>query len=826
MQDKTDTSRLSLTKMRQKKEEINNYSSSSGKTYTSSRVGKGIFNFFQKSKGSLDKKLDDLIRKKNIEESTEINIKEYLEIAYHYKFLILLILLTVVLAIFAYTKRQRDIYKASTKIFIQQDLMELQIINNKPMFKQDLDIKTWLQIIKSSEIAKRASKILEGRVSPSQISAMIECKTERDEEHIVNIIATSTNRVETAEVANAMYLALKEYDTEVRSTGFNNSLDYIKSQLKTKQDELDKLDEQIENFYHAHNINKYTDDVEINLQNVNKFREMLSTAEVELSAVKANINSIKEKLKSEETDIVAQTTYSEPLKIRLMNLEVDLARALTKYTEKHPKVQAIKNNIENVKRLIQEGAEKNIQLKNLSANPIRQQLVNDLIEREGESISLEQKINALKKLISSYDILPEYRTELNKLQRQKNALENVLVNLQSQLNEIKLNANIKVSRIYQLQEPVVPSSPANSGKMKMNLMIAIVVGLGLGYACAFLIYKMDNRIKSIEDFTKRYNIPLIGTIPLLKFNPLQVAIADEGKEQDKLVLSDIFKRINLNFKYLILDKNHKAFAIASAGREEGKSNVALNMAESLAQDRLKVILVDTDFYVPRLSKMFKKQDDTGLSEVLSGQAKLEDCIHETEIANLSFLTTGKKPPSVSRMLNSENCLNLIKKLKQQYDIVLFDTPAVLPITESSYIFSNLDGVILICKILQTTHNDVKKVIKRIITTNTEIFGAILNYSRHNIFDKEYEDYSDYYYKYRYKYGYGYYDTYKGKEGFNFWNDVIRKPANKVYNYILSSLFITYPRHNHKEEQEEDKNIEEIKKQEIESFGKWADRFKE
>ncbi len=108
MQDKTDTSRLSMTKMRQKKEEINNYSSSSGKTYTSSRVGKGIFNFFQKSKGSLDKKLDELIRKKNIEESTEINIKEYLEITYRYKFLILLILSTVVLAIFAYTKRQRD----------------------------------------------------------------------------------------------------------------------------------------------------------------------------------------------------------------------------------------------------------------------------------------------------------------------------------------------------------------------------------------------------------------------------------------------------------------------------------------------------------------------------------------------------------------------------------------------------------------------------------------------------------------------------------------------------------------------------------------------
>lgn len=776
--------KLSLTKMRKKKNEINNYSSKMGKPISASGKNKSFLNYYQRDDVSLDDKVDKLIKKQDID-GEEVNISEYLEIAYQYKFMIILIMIACFIAGFAYAKKQKDVYRAATKLFIQEDMIELQIINNKPMFKKNYELQTWVQIIKSSEIAKRTSKRMSGRLSPARIMGMITCETEGEEEYIFNISATSQVREETAEVCNALFYALKEYDTEVRSTGFTNSLDYLTTQIQLKQDELDELDKNNENFYQNNKITNYSDNMDMNLSKVNKFREMLTTSEVELSAIKANINEIKNKLDSEETDIVAQTTYSEPLKIRLMNLEIDLARTLTTYTDKHPKVLGIIQNIENVKQLIKQGSESKIQLKNMSANPIKQQLVKALLEKQGEAVALEQKIIALKKIVDQSDIQPEYRPRLNKMQRQRDALETVLVNLQNQLNDVKLNANVRSNRIFQLQEAVVPLSPLKN-KFKMILILGAVLGLGIGFGVAVLLAKMDNRIKSIKDFTGKYDIPLIGTVPALRFNPL-LSISPDVDKEIKLSIFDIFKHITLNFKYLILDKNHNTFAITSPIKGEGKSTTTLNMALSLARDHLNVLLVDTDFHLPRLSKTFKMDEKFGLSEVLSEQAKLEDCIIQDESSGLTFLPTGKKPPNIPKMLNSQNFMDLIYKAKKDYDIVLFDTPAALLITETSYLFAKMDGVILIGKIYHTTYNDVKKLIKKVLITGTEIFGAVLNNTKSNIFDREYHEYHDYYYKYRYGYGYAYYHSRDEKGKLNIFKLIV-SPFVRIYNFILTDMF--------------------------------------
>ena len=818
MKNSKENDKLSISKMRRKKKQFNEVSSQekvlpnsdnrqpSPKQINKSKKENNVKFYGKKDDVPLEEKVEKFIKKQENYED-EVNLSLYLEIAYQYKYLIFLILVASLIAAFAYGKKQIPVYEASTKIFIQEDLMELQIINNKPMFKKNYDLQTWMEIIKSSEIARRTSERLNGRISPSRILHMISCSAEKDEEHIIEINVTSTIAEETAEVANAVYLALRDYDTESRLTGYENSLQFINAQIKKKQTELDSLDAGIDDFYSKNRINKYTDNMELNLKKVEKFKEMLTTAEVELSALNANIDEIKNKLDSEDSDIISQTTYSEPLKIRLMNLEVDLARALTKYTEKHPKVQAIQHNIANVKKLIREGAGKKIQLKNMTANPVRQNLVNSLLEKEGKAVAIEQKIKALKKIIGGSNIQPEYRGELNKLERQRAALEKVLINLQNQLNEIRLNANVKSDRIKQLQEATVPTAPTKN-KTAMFILMGLMLGLALGFGTAFLLSKLDNRIKTIKQFTRTFDIPVIGNIPELKFSPLKT-VSPEFNKDCKLSLFDIFKHISLNFKYLILDKNNNTFAISSPTKGEGKSTIAINMALSLVSDGLNVILIDTDFHLPRISKIFQLEDSFGLSEVLSGQASLEDCITVDENSKMAVLPSGKKPPNIPKMLSSENFFNLIQKLKKNYDIVILDTPAALMISETSYIFSRVDGIILVVKLYSTTISEVKKILRKALTTDTEILGAILNNSRSNIFDREYEEYHDYYY-YKYKHKY-YYHDYEEDEEVGFIRKNILNPLKKSYYFIITKILLLEME---TPEEEEDKHEREDLKKEI------------
>ena len=758
----------------------------------SRKRGKKNFDFFKgQSIDSVDEKAEEFIKEESLSE--EVNISEYLEIAYHYKFLILIIFIVVFIASFAYSKKQQDYYSASSKILIQEDVMELQIINNKPMFKQNLDMSTWLQIMNSSAISKRASVILDGRYSPERILSISKCSSGRDDEYIVNIDVTSLYPAETAEIANAVYLAIKEYDDEMRYTGFSKSNDYLQIQLELKKKELAESDEFIRKFYEENQISTFGENLEMNLTNISNLREMLTKSEVDLAAVQAGVDEVRRQLHSEDNDIVSQTTYSEPLKIRLMNLEVDLARSLTKYTEKHPKILAIKDNIENVKELISLGAQDKIQLKNMSSNPVKQRLVNDLLTQEAQAIALEQKIKALKDVLNRSDILPEQQTDLINLQRNRDGIEKVIVNLENQLNDININANIETSRIFQIQEAVVPNVP-DKNNAQVILLVGVIIGLGMGYAIALFLYRLDNRLKSVKDFTKRFKLPVIGTIPNMKFDPLK-SMTSELEEEAKLTIYDVFKHITLNFKYLILDRQHNTFAITSPVKGEGKSTIALNMAMTLAGDDWKVVLVDTDFHVPRLSKTFKKEKEPGLSELLTNQATLEEVVYNHPNNKLSFISTGKKPPNIPRMLNSEQFVTFIDDLKKKFDIIIIDTPAALLITEASYIFSKVDGIILVGKIKHTTYTDIKKVIKRIVTTNTEIFGTILNNTRYNLFDKEYQEY--HYYYYRYKYGYSYYDE-KNKETDelddekkrqNFLSMTIAKPFKHAHKYLKEEILL-------------------------------------
>lgn len=698
---------------------------------------------------------DIYYNKTSDKDEEEVNLSEYIEIIYNHKFLIIAITLVAVVLAIAYSLSQTPIYQASTKVFIQEDLMELQIINNKPMFKQSFDIKTWVQIIQSSDIADRVANKLKSIYQGSEIQNMISCETEREEKHIITISVTHKDQNSVAKIANTTFLALQEYDAEQRSVGFYNSIEYLKTQIALKQHDLNALDKAIAEFYKANNIEAFSTDFENNMSKVQKFQEMLQTAEVDYSAVRASINKIKADLESEDNDIISQTSFSEPLKIRLMNLEVDLARALTNYKEQHPRVKAIQQNINNVKQLIADGAQEKIQLKNMTANPIKQKLVNDLLSKESEAVALQQKIVALKRIIEKSKIKPDYQMELSRLQRDRDGVKAILYNLQEQLNSINLSANIKSSRIKQLQKAVRPNAPINN-KLKMNILIALVLGLGAGFGLAFLLHILDNRVKSVSEFVKKINLPLIGTIPKYSFSPFlpfKVVETEEELEQKQIqkeASEAVMQLLVLNLKYMQVDELSKAYAIVSPSKGDGKTSIALQLAAAFTNENYRVLLIDSDFHLKKSSEILSAEKNLGLSEILTAQVRYEDCILHLGDCGFDLLPSGKQPPDLKKILASDRFSELLILLKEEYNLILIDTPALLYVTDSLKVLPHTDGVILISRILHTTYHDIKKVIKRIILFNTEIIGVILNYSKSSIFDKEYEDYSYDYYSYKYE----------------------------------------------------------------------------
>ncbi len=726
--------------------EINN----SGKTLHNTKSPENLTNHNETSY-----EYNDVAQKKNIFED-EVNIMDYLEIAYRYKLLILLSTITAILVAYLFSMYQVPKYTSSTQILIKDNLIEMNLINQKQYFKEEMDLKTWIQIINSSELSSRVSKLMNNFVTPGQAKASMTCTSERDVENILTINVNHINPNIAASIANNYFIALNEYDLAIRTDSYAKSIMYLEDQLDKKNKDIDSLDVEIKKLYAGKNFND--NNVEVNLKRLNSFKDMRTTYKVELESQQANIAELEKKIKEEDNSYISETTYSEPLKMRLLNLEVDLARALTKYGENHPKVLGIKTNITNLEHLIQEGAEKNVQFKSIGQNPLKQQLLSDLIKAQTTEISLTQKIKALDKVIASMELNDKDTSKLNKLQSLKKSFDVIRLNLQAQLNQTRLSENIEASRIVQLQEAEIPTKPSNN-KLKMNLLIGLILGLGLGYGIALLLNMLDNKIRTVKELINNFpNIPVIGTIPQLNFSPLDLNVftsKDQAEIEDKKdVLLKVFEEISLNFKYLILNREKNIIGVISSIKGEGKSTITNFLAIATAKHNKRVLLVDADFYNPRVSRYHKMSHLVGFSEVLSEQVNLEEAIVETRIQNLNVLPSGKKPPSVNQLYHSPKFVQYLEKLKEDYDIVIIDTPASMYFPETSILLSHLDCVLTATKMNLTTTKNIRRMAKKLDVIGIRNAGFIANSVTNDIFDTAYNDYY---------YGYEYYYYYKDNE---------------------------------------------------------------
>jgi capsular exopolysaccharide synthesis family protein len=166
--------------------------------------------------------------------------------------------------------------------------------------------------------------------------------------------------------------------------------------------------------------------------------------------------------------------------------------------------------------------------------------------------------------------------------------------------------------------------------------------------------------------------------------------------------------------------------VTSANMSEGKSTTVSNLAVAFAQQGKKVLLIDADLRKPTLQYVFNLKNSVGLSSVLSWRSQLADCINNTHIPDLDVITSGQIPPNPSELLGSNSMKSLLTTLKSSYEIILIDSPPLLPVTDAKVLGGIVDGLILVLKSGSTEIEDVKKVKAMIDGISAKILGTILN----------------------------------------------------------------------------------------------------
>lgn len=193
------------------------------------------------------------------------------------------------------------------------------------------------------------------------------------------------------------------------------------------------------------------------------------------------------------------------------------------------------------------------------------------------------------------------------------------------------------------------------------------------------------------------------------------------------VVSEQFRTIRTNIQFAMVDKDLKSLVITSAGPGSGKSIVSANLAATFASEDKRVLLVDADLRKPTVHKTFRVRNNDGLTTLLTDRgAQIEDMIYRTHVEGLYALTSGVIPPNPAELLNSQRMNELMKELEEVFDLVVYDMPPIMAVTDAQIMASKADGTIFVVPKGQASKEEVFKSKDLLEMVNANVLGAIFN----------------------------------------------------------------------------------------------------
>lgn len=190
--------------------------------------------------------------------------------------------------------------------------------------------------------------------------------------------------------------------------------------------------------------------------------------------------------------------------------------------------------------------------------------------------------------------------------------------------------------------------------------------------------------------------------------------------------AEAYRTLRTNLQFLSQEKIVKSLLITSACPGEGKSTTVGNLAISMAQTGKKVLIVDCDLRKPQQHHVFNLNNEEGLSNLLIGELYLERVIQETHVPGVKVITTGPLPPNPAELLGSKTMGDLMEKFKDEAEVVIFDTPPVVAVTDAAVVAAQVDGVVLVISSGATKIELVKKAKELLVNVKANILGVVLN----------------------------------------------------------------------------------------------------
>jgi capsular exopolysaccharide synthesis family protein len=417
-------------------------------------------------------------------------------------------------------------------------------------------------------------------------------------------------------------------------------------------------------------------------------------------------------------------------------LEGRLSFLREKFQEAHPEIQNIQNKIRNVQRDLDQEVQFALQqyYAELESLQVKERAVNRAeSEWEAEALEVSRKAD-----------------EFSALNRDVARLRGLYDLIFNRLKEIDITIGIEPENIRRLERANPSGSPITPRRMQ-SIFMAAFIGLGIGLGLVFALEFLDDSIRYPEDVQKSLQLDFLGVIPAANWDPQDLRTHLISNIDQKSGLAEAYRNVRSALLVAGKARGVRTLVLTSAVPKEGKTTTSLNMAVSLAQAGLRVLLVDGDMRRGELHKFFGLEGGRGLADVLVGQAKPESVIQRTGLNNLDLVATGPFPPNPAELMLRSEFTAFVDYAKRTYDRILFDCPPIMAVSESAILASQVDGVVMVVWAGQTSRRLAQMSLQIIRQRGGHLLGCVLNNLEFGRVGYYY--YSTYYGYYDYDYRY-------------------------------------------------------------------------
>jgi len=715
--------------------------------------------------------------------SQESTLREYIRVLIKRKWMVSSVIVGIFMAVAVASLRQTPIYEAVGQIVVnkgdsnlitfkdsmpvvdyydqsdldtevrilQSDLMALQVIrqlnlDKRPEFGGHSDQKQANLVADPLQSdSNRTSSLLSAFRGSLKVSLIPNTR-------VMEIHYNSTDPQLAASAVNTLAATYVEQNFKTKFESTMQASDWLSKQLVDLQMKVETSQEKLVRYQREHEILGTDEKQNIITEKLDELNKEMTLAESDRMQKEA----VYRQTQSNDPVAIAAAIISDgpvngsgsglldKLHDQQATLRIQVAELSTQFGPSYPKVQQLNNQIKEI--------DHELELETSKAVDHLKQRYLAALQREtmlrGAFDKQKQEANKLNESAIEYSIL----------KRDLDSNRTLYEGLLEKLKEAGVTAGLRSNNFRIINAARVPSYPSEPN-IPRNLSFALVLGIISGVGLAFVLENMDNTVRTPEQAQIISGLPSLGMIPLgsksghgtngkrLALTASKEVVETVTQIRPQSQMAESYRALRTSLLLSNLGAPPKVIMVTSARPQEGKTTTSINTAIVLAQKGVRVLLIDADLRRPSVHKTLGMGPRSGLSNVLTGSATVQQTITTSPILpNLLIMPAGTPPPNPAELLASSNMRDLIAELRQQFDHIVIDTPPTLSVTDAVVMSPRADATILVIRSGHTTKQALRRARDILTQVNAHVAGVLLN-----AVDLTSPDYY-YYYEYQGKYG--------------------------------------------------------------------------